>query len=294
MRRLRSGVLALCSLVFASALLSASPHQQAAAPAAPTLASAPDQQFTADGVTLRYRDLGSGTPVVLIHGYTAALESMAGVARTLPDGYRQVALDVRGFGRSSKFGDAAKFGQLMVDDVVRLMDHLKIERAHLIGHSMGALIAANVAARYPARVSSATLVAGPFYADEATMTKETGRWLADLESGAGLVNFMQWLFPAMKPEMAGMVNAGAMKSNDLPSLIATLRSLPKLALAGLANNGNTALLVAGTGDPLFPLSPAFAKQSPGSKIFEVAGADHVSVITNPAAVATIHARLAVR
>jgi pimeloyl-ACP methyl ester carboxylesterase len=295
MRRLRSGVLALCTVIFASAFLSAAPYQQAATPAAPpTLASAPDQQFTADDVTQRYRDLGSGTPVVLIHGYTAALESMAGVARTLPDGYRQIALDVRGFGRSSKFGDASKFGQLMVDDVIRLMDHLKLERAHLNGHSMGALIAANAAARYPARVSSATLVAGPFYADAATMEKETGRWLADLESGAGLVNFMKWLFPAMKPEMAGMVNAGAMKSNDLPSLIATLRSLPKLALAGLSKNGNTALLIAGTGDPLFPLSPAFATQSPGAKIVEVAGADHVSVITNPAAVTAIRERVAAR
>jgi pimeloyl-ACP methyl ester carboxylesterase len=149
---------------------------------------------------------------------------------------------------------------------------------------MGALIAANVAARYPARVSSASLVAGPFYADEATFTKETSRWTADLESGAGLGNFMTWLFPAMKPEMAGMMNAGALKANDLPSLIAVMKSLPKLALAGLPKNGSTALLVAGTGDPLFPLSPAFAKQSPGSRMLEIANADHVSVITNAEAV----------
>jgi pimeloyl-ACP methyl ester carboxylesterase len=64
------------------------------------------------------------------------------------------------FGRSSKFGDADKFGQKMVDDVVQLMDHLNIQRAHLVGHSMGALIAANVASRYPNRVSTAALVAG--------------------------------------------------------------------------------------------------------------------------------------
>ena len=258
--------------------------QAPATPATPTLANAPDQQFTADGVTLRYRELGTGTPVVFIHGYTAALESMAGIARALPDTHRKVALDIRGFGRSSKFAETSKFGQLMVDDVIRLMDHLKIQRAHLVGHSMGALIAANVAARYPARVSSASLVAGPFYADEATFTTETGRWAADLESGAGLVNFMKWLFPAMKPEMAGMMNAGALKSNDLPSLIAVMKSLPKLALAGLPKNGSTALLVAGTGDPLFPLSPAFAKQSPGSRMLEIANADHVSVITNAEAV----------
>ena len=263
--------------------------QQASAsvPAGAPLANAPDQQFTADGVTLRYRDLGSGTPVVLIHGYTAALESMADIARALPDGYRQVALDVRGFGRSSKFADASHFGQLMVDDVVRLMDHLNIQRAHVIGHSMGALIAANVAARHPTRVASATMVAGPFYADEATFAKETSRWTADLESGAGLVNFMQWLFPAMKPEMAGMLNSGALKSNDLPSLIAVMRSLPKLAIAGLRSNGGSALLIAGTGDPLFPLSGAFARQSPGAKMVEVAGADHVNVMTNAATVTAV-------
>jgi pimeloyl-ACP methyl ester carboxylesterase len=282
------GVVAL-SVVFSASLLARSqapaPAQAPAAPvAAPTLANAPDQQFTADGVTLRYRELGTGTPIVFIHGYSAALESMAGIARALPDTHRKVALDVRGFGRSTKFAEPAKFGQLMVDDVIKLMDHLKIQRAHLVGHSMGALIAANVAARYPARVGSASLVAGPFYADEATFSKETGRWAADLESGAGLVNFMKWLFPAMKPEMAGMMNAGALKSNDLPSLIAVMKSLPKLALAGLPKNGSTALLVAGTGDPLFPLSPAFAKQSPGSRMLEIANADHLSVITNAEAV----------
>jgi pimeloyl-ACP methyl ester carboxylesterase len=279
--------LVACALVVSVTLLTASasyPQQGAAAAAAVTLATAPDQQLAAGGVTLRYRDAGTGDPIILIHGYSAMLESMAGVAGALPDNYRKVALDLRGFGRSTKFADPSRFGGLMVDDVVRLMDHLRIERAHLIGHSMGALIAANLAARHPARVGTATLVAGPFYADEATFAKETSRWTADLETGAGLTNFLLWLFPAMKPEMAAMANAGAMKANDLASLTAVMRSLPHLAIAGLPDNGARTLLVAGTGDPLFPLSTAFAKQSPGARMVEIAGADHVSVITNAAAV----------
>jgi pimeloyl-ACP methyl ester carboxylesterase len=169
---------------------------------------------------------------------------------------------------------------------------LKVARAHLIGHSMGASIAANVAARYPNRVSSATLVAGPFYADEATFSKETSRWTSDLESGKGLNNFMLWLFPAWKPEMAAMVNAGAMKANDLGSLIAVMRSLPKLAIAGVPKNGDQVLIVAGTGDPLFPLSTAFAKQSRGARMLEIAGADHVNVITNAQSVTAIREHLA--
>lgn len=286
-RRSMIGLVA-CSLVASVALLTASASypQQGTAPAAAaaTLTTAPDQQLAADGVTLRYRDTGSGAPIVLIHGYSAMLESMAGVAGALPDTYRKVALDLRGFGRSTKFADPARFGRLMVEDVVRLMDHLRIERAHVVGHSMGALIAANLAARHPDRVTTATLVAGPFYADEATFAKETSRWTADLENGAGLTNFLLWLFPAMKPEMAAMANAGAMKANDLGSLTAVMRSLPQLAIAGLPKNGIRTLLVAGTGDPLFPLSTAFAKQSPGTRMVEIAGGDHVSVITNAAAV----------
>lgn len=277
-----------------SLLLGATPTAQQAtlAPAArPALLAAADQEFTADGITLRYRESGTGDALILIHGYGATLESMAAIAAALPAQYRTVAFDVRGFGRSTKFAEPARFGQLMVDDVVRLMDQLKIARAHLIGHSMGALIAANVAARYPDRVSSAALVAGPFYADEPTFSKEAARWISDLESGKGLTNFMLWLFPAFKPEMAAGFNAQMMKVNDLGSLIAVMQSLPKLAIAGLPKNGDKVLLVAGTGDPLFPLSPAFAKRSSGARIVEIAGADHANVITHATAVSAMRETL---
>ena len=284
MRRMRIAI-TVCSLLIATSSF-------AQTTAAPPLLAAADQQFTADGVALRYRDVGTGDPIVLIHGYTATLESMVGIARALPQEHRMIALDVRGFGRSTKFAEPERFGQQMVDDVVRLMDHLKIARAHLIGHSMGALIAANVAARHPNRVNTATLVAGPFYEDDATFSRETARWTADLETGKGLNNFMLWLFPTWKPEMAGMMNAQVMKANDLPSLIAVMKSLPRLAINRLSSNGNRVLLVAGTSDPLFPLSTAFAKHTAGARIVEVAGADHMGVIQAPAAVSAIRELLA--
>lgn len=264
----------------------------AAQPSAGAFATATDQMFSADGVTLRYRELGTGDPVVLIHGYTAALESQTGIANALANTNRVVALDVRGFGRSSKFGEPERFGQLIVDDVVRLMDHLKISRAHLVGHSMGALISANVAARYPKRVASATLIAGPFYPDKPTFAREAAPWLADLENGKGLVNFMQWLFPKMPPKVAAGMSAQAVTLNDLPSLIAVMRTLPELAIVGLPATTTSVVVAVGTVDPLHPLSVQFAKSSPGAKLLEIEGADHVAVAASPDVMRTMRAVIA--
>ena len=245
------------------------------------LASAADQFLSSDGVTLRYKEAGSGDPVVLIHGYTAALENMLGLGEPLTSSHRVVTLDVRGFGKSSKFPDPSRFGQRMVEDVIHLMDHLKIGRAHLVGHSMGALIAANVAARYPARVTSATLIAGPFYADRQTFATQVMPWVTDLEAGKGLGNFIQWLFPRMEPKMAAGFGAQAVKSNDLPSLIGVLRSLPEIAIAALRSDHVSSLVAVGTDDPLHPLSVSFAKASAGARLLELQGADHVNVAANP-------------
>jgi pimeloyl-ACP methyl ester carboxylesterase len=249
--------------------------------AAGKFATAADQLFTADGVTLRYREIGTGSPVVLIHGYSASLESLTPLADALASSHRVVAFDVRGFGKSSKFSDAARFGPAMVDDVVRLLDHLQIPRTHLIGHSMGALIAAHVVAKYPARVASVALVAAPFYADKATFTKEVTPWLADLESGKGLSGFLQWLLPKAEPAAVAAFNAQALKGNDLPSLIAVMRSLPELAIGGLPSQKTPTLVAVGTADPLHPLSPAFARSSNGARLMELEGADHINVLGRP-------------
>lgn len=274
------GAVALGVQTFATGV---SERRQAAAAQAPVsrLATAADQIFSNDGVSLRYREFGGGEPVLLIHGYTANLESLAGLGNVFAEGHRVIGVDVRGFGKSSKFSEPARFGQLMVDDVVRLLDHLQIRRAHVVGHSMGALIAANVASRYPERVSSATLIAGPFYSDKPTFAKEVTPWITDLESGKGLVNFMQWLFPRMDPKMAAGFSAQSVKANDLPSLIAVMRSLPDLAITGVRAQSVKSLVAVGTADPLHPLSGPFVKSSADARLLELEGADHLNVLAKP-------------
>ena len=193
---------------------------------------------------------------------------------------RVIAVDVRGFGQSSKFSDPKRFGEPMADDMIRLLDSLKIDRAHFIGHSMGALITANVVARYPARVSSAALIAGPFYPDRATFVREVAPWVADLEGGHGLTKFFSWLFPGMDAQAAATASGQALKGNDLPSLIAVMRALPELVVPSAKALSVPTLVAVGMGDPLHPLSVALVAGSK-ARLVEVKDADHLTILRSP-------------
>jgi len=98
-----------------------------------------DQYFDSDGITIRYVESGNGVPVVLHHGYTGSLEAFlrTSVFQALANDYRVIAFDARGHGKSGKPYEAAAYGEEMSNDVIRLLDHLDISRAHVVGYSMG-------------------------------------------------------------------------------------------------------------------------------------------------------------
>jgi pimeloyl-ACP methyl ester carboxylesterase len=111
-------------------------------------------------VEIAYLDEGEGDPIVLMHGFASTKEVNwvnPGWVRTLTGaGRRAIALDNRGHGASSKLYDPADYAMpLMADDVRALLDHLGIERADVMGYSMGARITAFFCVNHPARVRSA-------------------------------------------------------------------------------------------------------------------------------------------
>ena len=78
--------------------------------------------------------------MVLVHGFTANIQvqwGVPGVITKLEPDYKVIALDNRGHGKSDKPHDPKLYGPESVNDVVRLLDHLKIEKAHIVGYSMG-------------------------------------------------------------------------------------------------------------------------------------------------------------
>ncbi|MBV6657032.1 MAG: alpha/beta fold hydrolase [Devosiaceae bacterium] len=116
--------------------------------------------FQSDGVTIAYRDSGAGRPILLVHGFASnSVINWVGPSwfETLTEaGYRPIAIDNRGHGESEKLYDPAAYpSRVMAQDVRRLMDHLGIERAPVMGYSMGARITAFLCLDAPQRVSAA-------------------------------------------------------------------------------------------------------------------------------------------
>lgn len=112
-----------------------------------------------DGVKIHYLTLGEGIPVVLIHGYTGTAEGnwfSNGVARALAETNRVVAIDVRGHGQSDKPKDPDRYGPWIWQDIILVMNHLGIEKAHVHGYSMGGYITTQLLAHYPNRIITAS------------------------------------------------------------------------------------------------------------------------------------------
>jgi len=236
-----------------------------------SLADVGDRFFTRAGVTLHYKEIGTGEAVFLVHGYARNLSDWAVPAETLSTTHRIVAIDVRGFGQSSKFGDPEQFGVRMADDVIHLMDDLRIDRAHIVGQSMGALIAANVAARYPTRAKTVTLIAGPFYSRSEADDQQL---IDDLRRGNGLTRLIQQVFPDGDAQLIASINTQVLAQNDLPSLIAVMSSTGALEITEHPAPNVPALIICGTADALLQDSQKLAAWWPGATLVEVAGADH--------------------
>jgi pimeloyl-ACP methyl ester carboxylesterase len=130
--------------------------------------------FDSNGVKIQYAVQGKGQPVVLIHGlYSSALVNwgLPGISEALAKDYQVIALDARGHGASDKPDDEKAYGTEMAEDVVRLLDHLKIKKAHVVGYSMGGMIAGKLLATHPDRIESCVLGGMGWFKDGSGLQK---------------------------------------------------------------------------------------------------------------------------
>ena len=122
-------------------------------PPTPTLPKAAQSGYApVNGIRIWYAVFGHGQPVVMLHGGLANSNYWGDQVRALQKHYQVIVMDSRGHGRSSRNKEPYGY-DLMASDVVGLLDHLKIERAAIVGWSDGAIIGLDIAMKHPERVS---------------------------------------------------------------------------------------------------------------------------------------------
>ncbi len=255
-----------------------------------TARAAEDQYFDSKGVKIHYIVEGNGEPVVLIHGFTANIGAqwgLPGVISKLKQDYQVIALDNRGHGKSDKPHDPKMYGPEMVNDVLRLMDHLKLAKAHVVGYSMGGFITNYLVNNHPQRVISATLGGAGWSRAGDERVQFMGTLAESLEAGKGIGPLIERLTPSNRPqptqEQIDSINQMLMLTNDAKALAACIRGMANLTVTEtqLRANQVPTLALIGSDDPLKVGVDELDGVMTNLKIDVLDGADHMTAFSRP-------------
>jgi pimeloyl-ACP methyl ester carboxylesterase len=257
---------------------------------APAGVRAEEGFFDAKGVKIHYVVHGKGEPVVLVHGFAIDITKQwdfPGVTKALAKDFQVIALDNRGHGKSGKPHEANQYGLEMVEDVVRLLDHLKIQKAHVVGYSMGGAIALKLATMHPDRLLSVTL--GGMGLLEPTKEPVIRALAESLENGKGMTPLLIWLTPEErgKPneEQVKALNTFLMFQNDAKALAVMVRGAMNKKLE-ISNDGLKQVMVPmlaiiGEADPFKKHVDELKRRLPSLQVVVVEKGDHFSTIMSP-------------
>ena len=240
--------------------------------------------FDSNGVRIHYTDEGRGEPVVLIHGFAVNADlnwRRPRINELLVSDFRVIAMDLRGHGLSGKPHTADKYGLKMADDVINLMDHLQIRKAHVVGYSLGGLIALKLAATNPQRlISVAPCGAGWERPDNAVFIGAMDRLTEDLAAGRGIKPLVGSL-GADRPKPSWLhtawVKIMTRYFNDPLALAAVVRGIAELTMteADLQRISVPVGSIVGSRDPLKAGVDAMNGRVKDLTVIVVPGADHI-------------------
>jgi pimeloyl-ACP methyl ester carboxylesterase len=230
--------------------------------------------FNSNGVSIAYIDVppheGQGDPILLIHGF-ASNHAVNWVntlwVKTLTRaGYRVVAFDNRGHGQSEKLYDPEAYNSYrMAEDGLRLLDHLGIERADVMGYSMGARITAHMALTAPERMRSMLLGGLGIHLVEGVGLPLGIADAMEVRSLADLTDPMQRMFRAFA-EQTG---------SDLKALAACIRGTRQVLTEEEVTSITLPTLVSvGTRDDVSGSGPELARLIPNATALDIPGRDH--------------------
>ena len=167
------------------------------------------QYASVNGINLYYEIHGTGTPLLLLHGGFGTFEMFMALAPTLALDHQIIGVDLYGHGRTALTDRPLRF-EHMADDIAALIQHLGLEKADVLGFSLGGAVALQTTIRHPERVNKLVLISTPF--------KRTG-WHPEML--IGMTAFTPEFF--MSTPIYDAYTHVAPKPEDFPRLVAELR-----------------------------------------------------------------------
>jgi|GEM_PF-133683 Transcriptional regulators len=257
-------------------------------------------RFQSAGVGIDYTDTGSGEPVVLVHGFGGSAKAEwrdTGVHDRLTDDFRVIAYDARGHGASDKPHEPAEYGSELALDIVRLLDHLSIDRAHVVGYSMGAHTTMHLLTLHPERVITATLggAAGRVgWSDEQfARIEQEAREIASGSARTMARRLWPLGEPAPTDEELDAMSARMFSGKDLAALAAARRSYAAQVVTAeqVAAIEVPVLGIVGGLDPYVAEFRNLSRIMPSLEVVELDGVNHGTARTDRRFVSAIRQHL---
>jgi len=245
-----------------------------------------------NGINIHYRVQGKGEPLVLIMGLGGECGDWVLQARAFKKYYRVITFDNRGVGKSDKPVEPYTV-RTMADDTVGLMDHLGVDKAHVLGVSLGGMIAQEIAINYPERVRKLILVSTNAgreekgehspellkamglkegVSDEDIRDVDIGRVMSSLNAHAFnsmVIKMVAVPFCSVRAKLFGI---GGLKGQFEAAM--THSTLDRLHMIKAPT-----LVIAGTGDRIVPPRSAdvLASRIPNARLVKIEGGSHTLV-----------------
>jgi pimeloyl-ACP methyl ester carboxylesterase len=237
-----------------------------------------------NGIRLAFERRGKGTPLVLLHGYPLDHHLWDAVVPLLEDTFDLILPDLRGFGGSSTV-DSFYAMEDYASDIAALLDHLGIQKAAVVGHSMGGYVALAFARLYPERVTGLGLVSSQVLADPPD--RKEGRYKSAAEvADKGIGSVVAAMTPKFTSDARLQEFArNSMEQQQPAAYIGALKAMAERVDSTPLLSALTVpvLLVHGDSDALIPIDRAREVKTalPNAYLVEIGGAGHMPMMESP-------------
>ena len=244
------------------------------------------QKSKVNGINIAYERRGRGEPLVLIHGYPLDGTTWNEIASLLENDFDLFIPDLRGMGQSDAMDKTYTVAEI-ASDVAGLLDHLKFQKAFIVGHSMGGYVALAFARAYPNRVRGLGMISSQVLADSSERKQGRYQTAKDVQE-KGISVVVDSMTPKLSADVRIKVFVREVMQRQKPAgVIGSLKAMAERDDSSdlFKSFKFPVVIVHGDADALIPVERGREMKAalPSAHYAELKGAGHMSMMEKPKA-----------